>query len=277
MLLASSALAFAQPRPCGPPHPLIQPSDAAPLPGGPEKLSKGVPLFVQWEHYVPTYLCSLQDIFFVQIGIACGVNIPRCTTGGDPVWEYATQCQGWQGVAVEPSKKSMSELTSEWAYGSHRNVRPMHAAVGATDGETLVTSARGAGNFIMSKRAQDRRQRQPERQRVKGPAVEAVRTMSLRSLWADVSPPADKQLLLVVDAEGSEEDILTSGPIPSPRPRLILFEHAHLTQPARRRIDRHLRAQGYHLVAQLKHMDAVGIRHGPQDLLYGSNATVPCG
>ena len=137
-------------RSCGPPHPFVQRTDAVAFPGERARMVKGIPLFVHWEDYVPRHLCSLRDVFFVQIGGACGVNIPRCTTGGDPIWEYATQCNGWRGVVVEPSAKSMAELNSDWPYGAHTaHVRTLLAAVASGDGYAMLTSRRGAGNYIL--------------------------------------------------------------------------------------------------------------------------------
>lgn len=49
----------------------------------------------------------------------------------------------------------------------------------------------------------------------------------------------DRVDILVIDAEGAEEQILGSpDDLPRPRPRLILFEHEHLKMKTQKLIDR---------------------------------------
>ena len=75
--------------------------------------------------------------------------------------------------------------------------------------------------------------------------------------------------VLIVDAEGFVERVLGYSPLPTPLPQLVLFEHVYLSEPQRARIDANLLGQGFHRIADLRHMDARGANAPPQDRLYG--------
>ena len=104
------------------------------------------------------------------------------------------------------------------------------------------------------------------------PAVEQQSSLSLDDVW---SPEGVD--VLIVDAEGSDERILGYGALPTPLPRLVLFEHVYLSEAQRARIDANLLSQGFERIADLRHMDARGANAPPQDRLYGRLRITPAG
>ena len=69
-----------------------------------------------------------------------------------------------------------------------------------------------------------------------------VNVATLRHLWEQFKP--SKVDLLVVDVEGNEPRVF-DHPLPRPRPRLVHFEHAHLSTQQRRSLHFKLISQGY--------------------------------
>ena len=87
----------------------------------------------------------------------------------------------------------------------------------------------------------------------------------------DVWPRPSGASILVIDAEGTESLILGRGILPHPAPRLILFEHAHLSTEDQGLIHRNLVRQGYVKLEDLRHRDraATSRNDAAQDRLYG--------
>ena len=112
----------------------------------------------------------------------CGVNIPLCTSGGDPLWEYATQCSGWRGVLVEPSAKSFGEILE--FYKPYPHAQPMHLAVAGEAGTRMLTSKWGEGNHFLQSHEQGKM------------AAESVEVVTLAMLWERLRP-ARVDLLLI--------------------------------------------------------------------------------
>lgn len=209
--------------------------------------SNSVPLFVRWEQYVPEYLDSASNVTFVQIGANCGKNSRRCAVGGDPVWEYATRC-GWRGISVEPVSSAFNELVVN--YRPYPLVQPMRVLVTHRD-DVHTIHVRGETSQALHNGAAD------------GKKVQSPPIRRLDKVW-----PRTAVDVLVVDAEGSEEDILVNATFPT-LPRLVLFEHAHLTRSALAHIRDRLQGLGYRHLAELKHQDRIGKFMAPQDMLYG--------
>ena len=115
------------------------------LPNEKPRLAKGVAshkgqLSWRWEELSPRYICNMSDVFFVHVGGNCGLNVGRCAIGGDPVWEYATQCQGWRGVVVEPSAGKFKMLKAFYRARVGRAVTPVRAAVSNYSGTASMPS-----------------------------------------------------------------------------------------------------------------------------------------
>ena len=86
-----------------------------------------LPLYVQWEDYVPHYLKQVSNVSFVQVGANCGRNTKQCAVGGDPIWNYAASC-GWRGIAIEPSPPTFTKLCTNYAALTPL-VKPLNALI----------------------------------------------------------------------------------------------------------------------------------------------------
>jgi len=212
------------------------------------------PLFVRWElKFLPT-----NKIFFLQIGGNCGKNTPECALGGDPIWEYATQCDQWSGIVIEPAIEAFTKLQSYYGIYSDR-ILTMRAAIGNENG-LFSTGLEDERNKVKKKDVSDIISTDPKLQ---------VPMYSMETLW-NFYNFRRRIDILVIDAEGAEFPILSST-IPKPKPRLILFEIAKLRGEKEMIINKSLIEQGYELLADLKHMDAFAVEHDlpAQDRLYG--------
>lgn len=219
--------------------------------------SSSMPLFVKWEEYVGRYLLSVANISFILVGANCGRNNKRCAAGGDPVWEYATQCAGWTGIVLEPTRVLFEELRT--AYSPYP-VQPLRLAVSDHAG---VVSVEVKGEFTSL--SSDEATAKPNTAHLKTTTTETVVVVTLAHIW-----PGSGFDILVVDAEGAEAKILCT-PLPLPLPRLVLFEIAHMPAPQLAAINSSLVSQGYEHVRDLYHQDAAAIKYHmpPQDRLYG--------
>ena len=96
-----------------------------------------------------------------------------------------------------------------------------------------------------------------------------VNVTTLRHLWEQFKP--SKVDLLVVDVEGNEPRVF-DHPLPRPRmrprPRLVHFEHAHLSAQQRRSLHFKLTRQGYEFIKETG--------RPPLDILYGIPSPDPC-
>ena len=223
---------------------------------GPTLHEGGVPLFVRWEEYVPRYLASANHVRFVQFGANCGRNTKSCAVGGDPVWNYVQHC-GWRGLAFEPVAGTFQELCRNVAAIGGR-VRPLRAVISNETGSAWMKINAPDGG--------ERSHVMPAPQSGTEPSslVQRTPSLSLHDVWSQ-----DGVDVLIVDAEGFVERVLGYSPLPTPLPQLVLFEHVYLSEPQRARIDANLLGQGFHRIADLRHMDARGANAPPQDRLYG--------
>lgn len=213
---------------------------------------------MSWEDYVPDFLPAVQSASFVQIGANCGMNTRHCAISGDPVWDYATRCH-WRGVAVEAYKPIFRELCDN--YLPHPTVWPMHTAVSDARRRAAVfrTGNREANHLLTEHEAR----RVMSGQRLFGGNV-TVDVVRLHDVWAAVLALGVREVdVLVIDVEGEESKLLSS-PLPSPPPRMVLYEHLHVAPSDQRRIHKALLSQGYALLAD------VGLWRGqPANRLYG--------
>jgi FkbM family methyltransferase len=224
-------------------------------------------LFVRWEDYVPKYLSSVMGRSFMQVGANCGLNRMPCASGGDPIWNYVVSC-GWHGLAFEPAKSSFDELC--------RNYRPFSSRVLPLRG--VISNTTGSRRFLTSVRSEISRVVGPEvRQsfdKNRRPKVTIVPSFALSDVW----PQPDGVDVLVVDAEGSETEILGSSPLPEPLPALILFEEVHLSDRGQQ-IHANLQRQGFTLIHRLSHQDSWSVmkkeRNPKVEVLYGRERITP--
>ena len=241
---------------CEPGTGLLRATDVMPLPNETPRLAKGVAsqngrLSWRWEELSPRYICNMSDVFFVHVGGNCGLNVGRCAIGGDPVWEYATQCQGWRGVVVEPSAGKFKLLKAFYRARVGRAVTPVHAAVSNYSGTASMPSG-GSETSGLTEHQLSSRSLLPQ---------QPVNVTTLNLLWQQFRRGPNQRVdFLFVDVEGSEPFVF-DAPLPEPLPSVVMFEHSHLDFAQRRALHFKLVAQGYEFIKET--------HRPPQDITYG--------
>jgi len=241
----------------------------SPTTGQVEIRTSEVPLFIRWEQYVPEFLPAVEGVTFVQVGANCGSNSKACAKGGDPIWNYAASC-GWSGIAIEPMGETFAKLCDNYASLTSR-VLPLRAAITERAGEAWLARPQRTSETARVVRLLGpppvphgdprRHEEVPEWLKL---STERVPALALSDVW-----PLEGPDVLAVDAEGHEEQLLGFAPLPTPLPRLVLFEHAQLSSEGQARIHHKLAEQNFTWLADLKHQDPLGKTLPGQDRLYG--------
>jgi FkbM family methyltransferase len=171
------------------------------------------------------------------------------------------------GLLVEPVATSFTKLCLNYQPMSTR-IRAIKAAVsdfnGFADMQIMRNGCAGGQCNHLLHRGDNRRW---HHRWARTNETERVPVITLARVWEELQrvhgPVADVDLL-VVDVEGSEGRLLGSSELPSPRPRLIMFEHKHLTAPVRFMINSSLESLGYQFVGGVAGGvgGAVTARHG---------------
>ena len=206
------------------------------------------PLFVRWEDYLSETQDAHQglpyDFYVIQLGGNVGLNVG----GGDPVWEYVRPCH-WSAAILEPQPHIFAQLQHNYADVADR-IQTLNLAVSNQRGNM---SMRGGGETASLQTNQEGN----------------IAVVTLADLWQRLQP-LTRVDVLVVDVEGHENRVLQLQDLPSPQPRFVLLEIAHLSTEQRDGIDRALVRQGYVAVEDLKHMDRVArLKNAPpQDRIY---------
>ena len=199
----------------------------------------GVKGAVAWERF----LNISGPVTFVQVGAHEG-NV------GDAMWPYATHCKHWRGLLVEPTAVSFTKLCKNYRPHSHR-IRGVKAAVSDFAGVAKMQIMRngcpsGQCNHLLHPRDNVKWHNSWARTK----EMENVPVITLARVWEDLRVAFGALAaveLLVVDVEGIEERLL-GRELPSPRPRLVMFEHKHLNRQAKQHINASLIAQGFEFV-----------------------------
>lgn len=160
---------------------------------------------------------------------------------------------GWRGVMAEPVPYVFERLRSN--YGDVEGVALANVAVGVADGDRTF--------YRLVEPSPEERDRLPDwydgvgsfsLETVRGhafaiPDIEArivgeeVPTLTLDSLCERYG--LDGVDLLVIDAEGYDAELLASVDLARHAPRLVAYEHFHLTSTDREACRRRVQAQGY--------------------------------
>ena len=210
-----------------------------------------LPLYVQWEDYVPHYLKEVSNVSFVQVGANCGRNTKQCAVGGDPIWNYAASC-GWRGIAIEPSPPTFTRLCTNYAALTPL-VKPLNALITNAPGDAFISNNGEMSSQLLVPPTGAARD-----------SAHRVAALRLADVW-----PKHGASVLVVDVEGSEEQILGS-PLPLPLPHLVFFEHFNLHKDAKARIHANLLAHGFCFLKNLPETRVgIGKRYPHTDFLYG--------
>lgn len=159
----------------------------------------------------------------------------------------------WRGVMVEPVPYVFERLRR--AYGANERIALENSAIGERDGtlpffhvrdasaderERLPDWYDGIGSFSRESLLAHADEIPDIEQRIVRAEVE---TLTFESLCRRHG--VDEVDLLVIDTEGYDWRILSSIDLGSLRPRLIVYEHFHLSPSDRSAAAAHLRAHGY--------------------------------
>ncbi len=189
---------------------------------------------------------SLQGLTFVQVGANDGHRF-------DPINAYVT-AYGWRGVLVEPVPSNFRVLQK--TYGANARLTLRQAAVDTQAGQRNIYYLRedmpgpvpewiwGLASF----------NRDHLRDAVKSLgwdetaiASQPVPTIVWDDLWHLL--PGPQCDVLVIDTEGYDIKLLRSANLGIRRPKLIHFEHAHVTPAERLAFYQELIEMGYDLAS----------------------------
>lgn len=158
------------------------------------------------------------DFYFVQIGANDGMTV-------DPIREYVLR-YGWKGILIEPQKKYFEQLQKNYAGRSGLHFE--NVAIGEREETKQLFVVREDAEFgewrglIATFKPQVHFAEGDERL-----ATENVQCVTLASVVAKHALPHID--LLQIDTEGYDYEILKSIDFAAVSPRVIHYEHRHLT------------------------------------------------
>jgi len=200
---------------------------------------------IQFHRYVKEYSKQHSQFFFIQIGANDGVT-------ADPIHKHILK-YGWQGILVEPVKFYFEKLVKN--YEGQSDLRFENSAISHKDSECdfFMLPARhsrfphifaGAGLGSLSKSNLLKRWwRIPF---IKKTIVkERVRCMTLGGLLQKYNI---KNIdLLIIDAEGYDDQIVKQLNFNNWKPRILVFEHNNINRSRRIECESLLKENGYHV------------------------------
>ncbi len=192
------------------------------------------------------FATSMPEAVFLQIGANDGFT-------GDPINHLIRRIDTrWQGVLVEPVAHLFAQLSER--YGTDPALRLEHAAIGETDGTTVIHRLQTSLNDslwleqIPSLDSGLLRKNAAQFGEGEAPAIqESVTCLSVATLLSRHS--LSRLDLLVIDTEGWDWKILRQFDLARLRPRLILYEHQHLSPEEQSEAQQFLSQHGYDWVA----------------------------
>jgi FkbM family methyltransferase len=170
--------------------------------------------------------CSCRDFYFIQVGANDGLT-------DDDVRPHVLQ-HGWRGVLIEPLPEVFERL--RWNYRDSEGLFFENSAVTERDGAVMfyrhprLPQCSGLG--IRTKRQSRVRMRELE-----------VSGVSFHTLFQKYS--VSRIDLLQVDAEGFDEEIVRFFPYEEMKPRIIRYEHKHISRVSRGLLGVWLHGKGY--------------------------------
>jgi FkbM family methyltransferase len=202
----------------------------------------------------PLLLRSFADcvdpVFFVEIGANDGSSF-------DPLSAYLPR-PGWRGLMVEPLPHLFARLERE--HGANPRIELANVAVGGEDGERLLHFVDPAAEhpglppwkdqIASFDRGHLRREIATLSDREAEPLLRStpVPCLSFESLCR--AHGVERIDLLLVDTEGADWEIVGSVDFDRHRPRLLIFEHHHLSAEAKAESRSKLGRLGYTLLEE---------------------------
>jgi FkbM family methyltransferase len=191
---------------------------------------------------------------FIEVGANDGLS-------GDPMREYILK-HPWRGVLVEPQPDVFARLQANYpavgdriafenvAVSRSREPIAMYRLPLSSPKSTIGTATVASSNQKIAARQLDAKLEELEKI--------MVPTASLDDLVAKHG--MEKLDVLQLDTEGFDWEVLQSLDLTRTRPRLIRFEHGHLTPQTIAAMTQHLNANGYDLSFGGYEQDSVALR-----------------
>lgn len=184
------------------------------------------------------YASQIDDFFFIQIGANDGYT-------NDPIYKYI-RLFDWKGVLIEPQKKVFENGLKE-TYSNNENLKLVNAAIdeecgtkelykiGFSDSKWATGLSSMEKEMIhkqisrgyVAKKAKESGEELPD-SKDDFITTETIQTITFEKLFEELN--IDKVDGLFIDAEGYDSEIMKLYDFENYPPRLVLFEHLHLTQ-----------------------------------------------
>jgi FkbM family methyltransferase len=189
---------------------------------------------------------SLGSVRFIQVGANDGVR-------NDPLREFILS-GAWTGLLVEPGDDQNARLRA--AYAGVPGAGIVGVAIWSESGRRPFYIVEGA-DALSSFSLDTILRHEPKYDDLRG----MIRTIEVETLTLDAL--ADRHGVpnpdvVVVDAEGCDDVVLGSFDIEARRPKLVLFEHVHLSPEASKALRDRLVAAGYVCIADRHDVLAIG-------------------
>lgn len=185
---------------------------------------------------------SKKDFFFIQIGAYDGVT-------GDPIFKLSTKFK-WKGILVEPQKDAFELLLNN--YSGSNNLTFVNAAISNTNGPQKFYGVKPIGSddfnhgqlhsFRMDVILKHTHMVEQLANRVVEYEVEGITFDTLLKKYN-----VNHLDLLQIDTEGFDYEVIKQIKFHKLKPKMINFEHKHLTVDDKEACYKLLRGQGYTL------------------------------
>jgi FkbM family methyltransferase len=178
-----------------------------------------------------------ENFFFVQIGALDGVT-------ADPIYRYVREYH-WNGLLVEPQPEAFEHLLQN--YSAEPQLQFVNAAIGHDHGNAALYTipCHGRPTVLQGMASFDARLIRRQLSRRVPIIRRTVPTLPLQSLLARYGVVAID--LLQIDVEGFDYEVIKMVDFEMLHPRIIHYEHIHLSEVDRRACQKLLAGQGYRL------------------------------
>jgi FkbM family methyltransferase len=200
---------------------------------------------------------QLEDFYFVQVGGYDGRS-------GDPIYEFITKFQ-WKGVICEPQTEAFRRLT--WTYRGRPGIALENAAIHSESATRNLYFLMPSNREDIPEWVYQMSSVDPSFINEKSTGVPGIETLVARS---EVPCLTIKDLvskhhlpridLLQVDTEGYDFEVLKLIDFEEMPPRIIRYEHKHLSPEDRGESAKLLLRHGYQVV--FERSDAMGFKTG---------------
>jgi FkbM family methyltransferase len=204
------------------------------------------------------------EVFFVQIGSNDGLN-------NDPLYKAAHENEKWRGILIEPVPQIFERLKVN--YRNQPRFIYENLAISATIGpKTFYYVDQSAKDFIPDLPEWFDQLGSFDREHIlkhlDGKLEPFVRTLDVRSEPFDsllLKHGVDHVDLIHIDAEGYDWEILSQIDFDNIQPKLVIFEHKHLSPADLAAAKGKMSNAGYRLVKCGYDICAIRKRRSPQE------------